>query len=386
MEHATAAGAVSAPSGSQKRPAVEEGEEPSGKKTRAALEKIVVDALTATSLELSKHRKKRVISPTVATPEEIAGYASLGSFPVHATRKGGILSLDICPDAEQPLVASAGADSTVHVYNHKENQSVAVLKGHSKKVLDVSFVKDASTILSAGMDGTVRLWKASGDDYECAAVMDDSGSSSKKGAEVVSVNVHPSGNYFLSACSDGAWSMYDLAQAERLVRVGPAEGETPAIYSAAALHPDGLILCTGTDDAKMKIWETRTQQAVASFDGHVGRVASLSFSENGYYMASAASDGVKIWDLRKLKNIKSFTPFGEGVAATSVSFDKSGLFLGVGGPSVAVYAVKQDWSVVKEFSEFPKKGVHTVAWGHDARSVIVGAADHNLRFFGAASS
>ena len=31
----------------------------------------------------------------------------------------------------------------------------------------------------------------------------------------------------------------------------------------------------------------------------------MSFSENGYYLATAAEDGVKLWDLRKLKNFKS---------------------------------------------------------------------------------
>lgn len=34
----------------------------------------------------------------------------------------------------------------------------------------------------------------------------------------------------------------------------------------------------------------------------------MSFSENGYYLATGADDGeVKIWDLRKLKNLKTFS-------------------------------------------------------------------------------
>lgn len=43
---------------------------------------------------------------------------------------------------------------------------------------------------------------------------------------------------------------------------------------------------------------------MAKFDGHEGRINGISFSENGYYMATAASDGVKLWDLRKLKNFR----------------------------------------------------------------------------------
>ena len=46
-------------------------------------------------------------------------------------------------------------------------------------------------------------------------------------------------------------------------------------------------------------------QNAATLAGHKGAVHSLSFSENGYYLATAADDGVKLWDLRKLKNFKT---------------------------------------------------------------------------------
>ena len=41
-------------------------------------------------------------------------------------------------------------------------------------------------------------------------------------------------------------------------------------------------------------------------------MTSLAFSENGYYLASAAEDGtVKLWNLRTLSNIKTLE-FDEG--------------------------------------------------------------------------
>ncbi len=44
---------------------------------------------------------------------------------------------------------------------------------------------------------------------------------------------------------------------------------------------------------------------MASLSAHTGPVHSMCFSENGYYLATAADDGVKLWDLRKLKNFQS---------------------------------------------------------------------------------
>lgn len=32
-------------------------------------------------------------------------------------------------------------------------------------------------------------------------------------------------------------------------------------------------------------------------------------SSSSYYMATCATDGVKLWDLRKLKNFKSLAPY-----------------------------------------------------------------------------
>jgi pre-mRNA-processing factor 19 len=54
----------------------------------------------------------------------------------------------------------------------------------------------------------------------------------------------------------------------------------------------------------IRIWEVKQQKNVASFTEHTRPIRCLAFSENGYHLASAADDGIKLWDLRKLKVIK----------------------------------------------------------------------------------
>ena len=60
-------------------------------------------------------------------------------------------------------------------------------------------------------------------------------------------------------------------------------------------------------------------QNVAKFEGHSGAVCGMTFSDNGYYLASCAADGVKLWDLRKLKNFKTINPYGEGAILHSTA-------------------------------------------------------------------
>lgn len=78
-------------------------------------------------------------------------------------------------------------------------------------------------------------------------------------------------------------------------------------YSALIFIPASVPVCctdTGTEKSVIRIWEVKQQKNVASFTEHTRPIRCLAFSENGYHLASAADDGVKLWDLRKLKVIK----------------------------------------------------------------------------------
>lgn len=71
--------------------------------------------------------------------------------------------------------------------------------------------------------------------------------------------------------------------------------------------------------------------------GHSGGITSISFSENGYYLATAADDAcVKLWDLRKLKNFKTLQ-LDEGYQIRDLCFDQSGTYLAVAGSDIRQY-------------------------------------------------
>lgn len=70
------------------------------------------------------------------------------------------------------------------------------------------------------------------------------------------------------------------------------------------------------------------------FIGHSGPITAISFSENGYYLATSADDCcVKLWDLRKLKNFKTLT-LDDGYEIKDLCFDQSGTYLGIAGTDV----------------------------------------------------
>ena len=96
-------------------------------------------------------------------------------------------------------------------------------------------------------------------------------------------------------------------------------------------------------------------------------------------MATAAADGARVWDLRKLKELRAFAS-ADAKNPVSVAFDHSGHYLALGsGSELSVRAVKQDWEVVKQWQA--PKTVLSVAFGEDARGVFAGCVDHNLRVY-----
>ncbi|KMT16534.1 hypothetical protein BVRB_3g048280 [Beta vulgaris subsp. vulgaris] len=361
-----------------KRGADEEDLGPGGKKARPGISTSIIAELTDCNLELSQQRKKRTIPSTLATIEDLQSYTQISSYPLHKTNKPGILSVDI--HHAKDIIATGGIDTNAVVFDRPSGQIVSTLSGHSKKVTSIKIVpQDESLVITGSADKTVRIWQGSEDgNYDCRHVLKD------HTAEVQAVTVHATNKYFVTASLDSSWCFYDLVSGICLSQVTDPEGSEG--YTSAAFHPDGLILGTGTTDARVKIWDVKTQANVAKFDGHTGPVTAMCFSENGYFLATAAHDGVKLWDLRKLKNFRSFPSPDPDTPTNYVDFDHSGSYLAVASSDIRVYqvaSVKSEWNCLKTLPDLSGTGKATCAkFGPDAKYIAVGSLDRNLRMFG----
>ncbi|KAG0607375.1 hypothetical protein M758_8G023200 [Ceratodon purpureus] len=349
-----------------------------GKKPRQGITSDIIKELTECNARLSGQRKKRQISSTLATPEALESYTQLASHPLHSSSKPGILSIDI--HQTKDLVLSGGVDGTAVVFNRTSGELVSTLSGHSKRVTSVKFVAKDEYALTGSIDKTVKIWQEQEDgNYACKHTLKD------HSAEVRAVTVHATQNYFVTASADKTWNFYDLSTGLCLAQVN--EPTVQDGYTSASFHPDGLILGTGTAESLVRIWDVKSQANVAKFEGHTGPVTDISFSENGYFLATAAQDGVKLWDLRKLKNFRSFAPYDNNTPTNTVEFDYSGSYLAVGGSDIRLYqvaSVKQEWNTIKVFPDLSGTGkVTSVRFGPDASYLAVGSSDRNLRIFGA---
>jgi pre-mRNA-processing factor 19 len=274
-------------------------------------------------------------------------------------------------------------DKGVIVFDRSTSKPIATLKGHTKKVTSVlasTTETEAglpSFVVSASLDKSVRVWTPNGKKtaYECSTNL-------SLGAEVNALALHPSNSLVVAALADGSWVVIDVQAPESASVIltgglpsGTAEGTA---NTAAAFHPDGGMFGLGSSDAKIRVYEISTAKCAAEFEGHPGAahgVSSLSFSENGYTLASAAqgSNQVKIWDLRKLSNSANIDVEG----ATAVAFDPSAQFLAVVGTDARVYAYKS-WELLVQNDDNSAE-LTSAAWGPDAHELVVAGLDRSVR-------
>uniref|UniRef100_A0A674DES7 Pre-mRNA-processing factor 19 n=1 Tax=Salmo trutta TaxID=8032 RepID=A0A674DES7_SALTR len=315
------------------------------------------------------NQRGKTVPEELVRAEDLSKYRQVASHAgLHSASVPGILCMDLCP-SDTNKVLTGGADKNVVVFDKKEEQIIATLKGHTKKVTSVIYHPSQSVVFSASPDSTIRVWSVTGGN--CVQVV------RAHEASVTGLSLHATGDYLLSSSEDQYWAFSDIQTGRVLTKV--TDEAAGVALTCAQFHPDGLIFGTGTADSQIKIWDLKERTNVANFPGHSGPVTSIAFSENGYYLATGAQDSsVKLWDLRKLKNFKTIA-LDNNYEVKSLVFDQSGTYLAVGGSDIRVYICKQ-WSEVLNFSDH--SGLVTgVAFGDNAQFLSSAGMDRSLKFY-----
>ena len=139
-------------------------------------------------------------------------------------------------------------------------------------------------VATAGSDGVVRIFDATA------------------GGELVTMTGHrgivnqvdwsPDGRRLASVANDRSVRVWDAATGRQVTEMGHDDYAT-----AVAWSPDGELLASAGNDRTIRIWSAAGGELLSLLRGHSNGIGRLAWSPDGGRLASASVDRtVRIWD------------------------------------------------------------------------------------------
>lgn len=228
------------------------------------------------------------------------------------------------------------------------NESVTVLLGHKRglPIFDLDWNKDGRTLLSAGGDGTIRIWdtkaigtvgnlgtlkgkqKVHSSGAKTTTITSTTANTSVPGEKTVegtpkengsclvcyqghapstpvwSVSIAPCGYYFVST---GADSTARLWCTDRPTPIRVFTGHYNDNVNCTSWHPNCNYIVTGGDDKTVRMWDVQSGNCVRLLSGCAAGVNKVKVSPSGQMIAGADYNGVvHIWDIRNGRKLNEF--------------------------------------------------------------------------------
>jgi len=162
------------------------------------------------------------------------------------------------------------------------------LSGHKDNITAVKFHPVFSSLVTASLDATIKVWDFESGDFERTL----------KGHTnaVQSLDFDHTGNFLVSSSSDLTIKLWDF-QSYECVRTMHGHDHN---ISAVLFLPSGDQIISASRDKSIKIWETATGYCQKTLVGHDEWVRGLAVTEDGRWLASCSHDKtVRLWDLSK---------------------------------------------------------------------------------------
>ena len=165
--------------------------------------------------------------------------------------KGDINRIRFSPDGNELAVASSIG---IWMYNVATGDEIALLTGHTADVRNIAFSPDGRILASAGIDSTLRLWDT--ESGQQLAVLSDE--------RISPWSIAFSPDSTTIASGSRTIQVWDIDTGDPLATLS---GTGHKSIGALAFSPDGKILASGSWDMAIKLWDIATEENLSAFSG-----------------------------------------------------------------------------------------------------------------------
>jgi WD40 repeat protein len=211
-------------------------------------------------------------------------------------------------------VIAGGIDKKVRVWDVASGGLADTLRGHASWVNSLAFSPDGALLASAGEDRTVRLWTAA------TGTVIRTLTGHKGGVNAVAFS--PDGGLLASAAAEETVRLWDVATGALVDALTLHRGGVLAV----AFSPDGAMLASAGADHTIRLWDTATGARVRVLAGHADWVRTVAFSPDGVLLASGGHDKtVRIWEAATGVTVRTLTGHSDIVRSVVFSPDNTNL-------------------------------------------------------------
>ncbi|MGH0137055.1 UNVERIFIED_CONTAM: hypothetical protein FKN15_028225 [Acipenser sinensis] len=292
--------------------------------------------------------------------------------------KGHTSFVNSCyPARRGPQVVCTGSDDgTVKLWDIRKKAAVHTFQ-NTYQVLSVTFNDTSDQIISGGIDNDIKvmMWNVYGDCDNFATLKGHSGA-------VMELHYNTDGRLVAEleakASTDKTVGVWDSETGERMKRL---KGHTSFVNSCYPARRGPQVVCTGSDDGTVKLWDIRKKAAVHTFQ-NTYQVLSVTFNDTSDQIISGGIDNdIKVWDLRQNKLIYTMRGHADSLTGLSLSSEGSYLLSNSMDNTVRIWDVRPFAPKERCLKIFQgsihnfEKNLLRCSWSPDGSKIAAGSAD-----------
>ena len=271
------------------------------------------------------------------------------SFP---DEKEAIFSLDFSRDGK--MLAAAIWGGYIIIWDMATGNRLRAIRAHDGVgCYQVKFTPNGVYFISAGLDKKLKLIEIdTGEEIRSFIGHTDQ-------TLIHSINFNSTGDKFITAGGDGTVRVWDIASGLQTERIRAHQG---GAYSAK-FDPSEKYIVSGGDDFLVKLWDASTGDKVSEFAGHSGGVGDVNITTDLKHIISGSRDGsIRIWNVETRKEMVSLIFINEDdwfIKSPEGYFDASeGAY-----SSISFVKGTEIFNISQFFNEFYRPGLYSEIFG-----------------------